>query len=107
MKRESPYFEAGEPLIGEPGTPVEISFDGSVATASALEAGLVYMFQSDQDCHIVFGETPTATTANVRLVANMPYYFTPSAALKVAAIKGSSASAGTLQITKLTRYSPS
>ena len=81
MATGTPVYDVyGRKLIGQPGTPITIAFDGSVASASALEAGKVYIFQ-----------------------ANVPYYLTPLTAVKVAAIKGGD-DAGTLWITPMTEY---
>ena len=104
MATGTPVYDVyGRKLIGQPGTPITIAFDGSVASASALEAGKVYIFQANQVCHIAFAASPTATTANMPLAANVPYYLTPLTAVKVAAIKGGD-DAGTLWITPLTEY---
>lgn len=92
-------------IVGQPGTPITISFDGSVASASALTAGQLYKFQANYACHIVFAETPVATTAHDPIAQNVPYYYTPLTSVKVAAIKASGGDAGTLWITPITGYS--
>jgi len=105
MTTGTPIYDVnGREMVGQPGTPVTISFDGSVASASALSAGQMYVFQADKACHIVFGATPTATVANMPLAANVPYYLTPLTAVKVAAIKATGGSAGTLWMTPMTGY---
>ncbi len=89
-------------MHGEPGTPVLVSFDGSVAS-STLSVGVTYLVQADQDCHIAVGASPTATTNSCPIYRKVPYLFTLSTATpQIAAI--SAGTAGTLSITPLTGY---
>lgn len=97
------YDVIGMALVGEPGIPITISFTDTSAQSSVLTAGQLYMFQSDQLCHVAFGDDPTATTANTPIAANVPYPFTPLEDKMVAAIRGGDDS-GTLWITPMTRY---
>lgn len=79
------------------GAPQIVSFDGSVAS-TALAVGVVRLC-STEDCYIVAGTAPTATTGGTFLPANCPEYFRVEAGLKIAAIK--SETAGVLSITQM------
>lgn len=61
----------GKPVILE-----KKAFTGtSAATTASLVADTTYMLQADQDCHIAFGASPTATTGSHLLIARTPYIF--------------------------------
>jgi hypothetical protein len=92
-------------LHGEPGTAVAISMTGtSAATAAALAAGQVYMLTSPSPLHLVLGATPTATTSDTYIPANVPFYFVPRTAVKAAVIKFAGADDATVTITPLNGY---
>ena len=88
-------------MLGQPGTPIEVTVTSASAQSVALAKATMYIFQSDIVCHVLFGTNPTATTSSFRMAANVPYYFTAQAASKVAAIRGGTDD-GTLQMTPMT-----
>lgn len=52
-----------------------------------------------EDCHIVFGASPTATTSDLFLPANTVEYFTVTSGQKIAAIQNSAG--GSLYVTEM------
>jgi hypothetical protein len=66
-----------------------VSLSTSSAASSALNAQTALIrLQSDLDCFVTFGASPTASTSKTPLAANTPEYFcvTPNTSVKVAAI---------------------
>lgn len=74
----------------------------SAAVTNAFGSGTtVIRIVSTTDCHIRFGDSPTATTSHMLLPANVVEYFAVSPGVKVAAIQRSTS--GTLFVTEMTR----
>lgn len=84
------------------GTVQNVSFDGSVQSSAFSDnpRRFVVMLQPDEDCYVLFGSSPTATSSNgTRLPSGSITFWEVIAEEKVAAIKDSTA--GTLNITEL------
>ena len=92
-------------LHGEPGTALTVAVgESSAATAAALTAGQMYMLTCSSALHMAIGATPTATSSDTYIPANVPFYFVLRSDAKVAAIKFSGADDATATITPLTGY---
>jgi len=89
-------------IHGQPGTAIAVSVNGTSAQSSALTARVTYMLCATEDCHILFGSNPTATTSSTFLPAGVPWPVTildDGTTYKVAAIQKDTA--GTLTITPM------
>lgn len=74
----------------------------SAAVTNAFGAGTtVIRIVSTTDCHIRFGDAPTATTNHMLLPANVVEYFAVSPGVKVAAVQRFAG--GTLYVTEMSR----
>ena len=73
----------------------------SAATSNAVGAQTYQVaLYCDQDVHIVFGKSPTATTSDFFLPASTMVFFPIAPGEKVAAIQSSAA--GTLSVSEMT-----
>lgn len=82
---------------------VAISSPAAAATAAIFSSGSQGFVRllADQDCHIAWGSSPTATTSRMKLVASQVEHLPLSAGDKIQVIKAASATQdGTLRITK-------
>lgn len=67
--------------------PQVVSYD-STTQSTAFATGSVFVrLVASTNCYIAFGTNPTATSAGICLIANVPEYFTVTAGQKVAALK--------------------
>lgn len=92
------YVTQFEGIVGNhgfgPQCPIEpaidtdvVSFTTSAASAAFSDACKLVRVVADADCHILVAATPVATTGDMPLAANEPYFFQPrKTGLKVAAI---------------------
>lgn len=76
------------------------STSAAIGTAFASATTVIRMV-STTDCHIRFGDTPTATSSHMLLPANVVEYFRVTPGVKVAAIQRSVG--GTLYVTEMTQ----
>lgn len=99
MATTIPRSELGDAIQAMyPGTVQKVTVSGtSAATSNAVTSSIVRLL-STTDCHIKFGVTPTATTNDTLLLANIPEYFAINNGEKVAAIQN--AAGGTLYVTE-------
>ncbi len=71
----------------------------SAATSTAVSSGTqIVRLIATVDCHVVIGNSPTATTSDTYLAADREEYFTCASGENVAVIQ--SASSGTLYVTE-------
>lgn len=81
----------------------KVSVSGTSAATTNTIGGertwAVVRLLSTTDCHVAFAASPTATTNNMLLKANMPEYFKMNSGDKVAAIQSSAS--GTLYVTHM------
>ena len=80
-----------------------ISVSGtSAATSTAFgDNTTIVRLVSTTDCHLRFGTSPTATTSNMMLPANVVEYFKVTPGVKLAAIQR--LASGTLYVTEMTQ----
>ena len=80
-----------------PGTLQTVAFTGTSAQSSAFQGSTnIIRVCASQDCFILFGASPTATTSSIFMPAGVVEYFSVTPGQKVAAIQSSVA--GTLYI---------
>lgn len=74
----------------------------SAAVTNAFGSGTtVIRLVSTTDCYLKFGASPTATSSDILLPANVVEYFGASPGVKIAALQRSSS--GTLYVTEMTK----
>lgn len=81
-----------------PGTVQTLSVTGTSAAITNAVTSDIIRIVCTQDCFIVFGTAPTATTSDTFILANSVEYFRISPGEKVAAIR--STTSGTLYVTE-------
>lgn len=75
----------------------------SAATSTAFaDQTRIVVLDASGGCHVHFAGTPTATTADFHMVANVPYAFIVDPGQKVAVIQDSGAAGGTLWVSEVT-----
>lgn len=77
------------------------------ATSTALTNAFgdqtrIVVLDCDVGCHVHFAGTPTATTADFHMAANVPYAFVVDPGQKVAVIQDSGAGTGKLWVSEVT-----
>ena len=84
------YDSAAEVAMGYPLEELQVAVGGGslqtdAITTSGMEVKRVRLF-TDTDCHVAFGDNPTATSANFPLGAENPEYVWVKAGDKIAVI---------------------
>lgn len=88
LPKDGPY-DASQPMpVGAlpPVAEQKVTFTTSTQSAAFNAATRYVRVISDAACHIAAGANPTATTSNMRLIADAPEYFGVVAGQKLAAI---------------------
>ncbi len=84
---ETPPAGVVNPMqVIRPGTTVKQAATASSIATVVLGAVMVRLI-SDIDCYVLFGPTPTATDASMRLVADVPEFFALLATDKIAVLR--------------------
>lgn len=89
-------------LVYRWGTNQTVSYTStSVANSTAFVTGIqAVRVLASTSCHIKVGASPTATSSDTRLAANVPEYIEVSPGEKIAAIR--TTTSGTLHVTEVT-----
>lgn len=88
LPKDGPY-DASQPMpVGATPAVAEqkVAFTTSTQSAAFNAATRYVRIISDATCHLAFGANPTATTSNMRVVADSAEYFGVVAGQKVAAV---------------------
>lgn len=81
---------------------VAIGATSAAATNAFADQTRIVVLDADAACHVHFAGTPTATTADFHVQANVPYAFIVDPGQKVAVIQDSAAGTGTLWVNEAT-----
>lgn len=87
---------------GRPGTTQKVAYTGTagtISTAVGSQTRIVRLVVTS-NAYVAFGASPTATTSDMYMPANVPEYFTMSPGDKVSAIQD--AAGGSLIVTEIT-----
>jgi hypothetical protein len=80
-----------------------VSYDASTQSVAFNAQTTVVRIVATTNCNIRFGANPTATVANLYLPAGVVEYFRVTPGDKVAVIKFTGSSAGSLFVTEMTQ----
>ena len=80
---------AGVPIGVEPGTDQTVAIGGVSTQSNAFRGGTkMVRLHTDSICHVLFGEDPTASSANKRMAAGQTEFFGVREGHKLAVIVG-------------------
>lgn len=85
------------------GTHQTVSYTGTAGTISNATGNTTQVIRvvATTACYIAIGSSPTATTSDIYMPANVPEYFVVPPSSKVSAVQVSSG--GALHVTEMTR----